>query len=69
MEDLEQMLGPSLELLTDAAIVDYSTDENGNARVLTDDRDVNLKFRPFRPWKGGPYDLEMFGSPFVDQCL
>ena len=69
MEDVEQLLGPSLELLTDEAIVDYSTDEQGNPRILTDDRDVNLKYRPFKPWKGGPYDLEMFGSPFVDQCL
>ena len=69
MEDVEQILGPSLELLTDEAIVDFSTDANGNSRILTDSRDVNLKYRPFKPWKGGPYDLEMFGSPFVDQCL
>ena len=71
MGEVEQFFnsGPSLELLTDAAIVDYSTDEQGNPRVLTDHRDANMKYRPFRPWKGGPYDLEIFGSPYVDQCL
>lgn len=68
-EDVKEILGPSLELLTDEAIIDYSTDENGNPRIITDSRDVNLKNMPFKPWKGGVYDLEIFGSPFVDQCL
>lgn len=71
MGEVEQSLNlsPSLELLTDAAIVDYSTDEQGNSRILTDHRDANMKYKPLRPWKGGLYDLEIFGSPYIDQCL
>ena len=58
----------SLEILTDEAIIDYTRTGNKN-RILTDDRDINLKYRPFRPYKGGVYDVEIFGSPFEDQCI
>lgn len=69
IEELLESRGPSLELLTDEAIMDFTTDESGNSRVLTDYRDANMRYTPFRPWKGGVYDLEIFGSPYVDQCL
>ena len=65
----ELTTGLSLELLTDEAIIDFTSDTNGRQRVLTDHRDANLKYKPFRPWTNGPYDLEIFGSPFIDQCL
>lgn len=62
--------GPSLELLTDEAILDYTKDAlTGRDRVLTDHRDANMKYKPFRPWINGPYDLDIFGSPYIDQCL
>lgn len=61
---------PTLELLTDEAILDFTTDPDGRQRVLSDHRDVNLKFKSNpRPWINGPYDLEIFGSPYIDQCL
>ena len=60
---------PSLELLTDEAILDFTSDPQGGQRVLSDHRDANMKYKPFRPWIKGPYDLEIFGSPYIDQCL
>ena len=69
MDELNLNEGPSLELLTDEAILDFTSDVTGKQRVLSDHRDANMKFKPFRPWINGPYDLEIFGSPFVDQCL
>ena len=60
---------PSLELLTDEAILDFTSDPQGNQRVLTDHRDANLKNKPFKPWENGPYDVNIFGSPYIDQCL
>lgn len=65
----EEIKLPSLELLTDEAILDFTSDPQGNQRVLTDHRDANMKNKPFKPWAGGPYDLEIFGSPYIDQCL
>ena len=62
----------SLELLTDEAILDYTTDtDSGNTfnHVLTDHRDLNLKNKPFKPWPGGVYDSNIFGSPIADRCL
>lgn len=60
---------PTLELLTDEAILDFTSDPQGGQRVLTEHRDANMKNKPFRPYINGPYDIEIFGSPFVDQCL
>lgn len=69
-DDLNLSEGPSLELLTDEAIIDFTSDTTGKQRVLSDHRDANMKFKPFaKPWVKGPYDLEIFGSPFIDQCL
>lgn len=66
----EKLTGfPSVELLTDEAILDFTSDTNGNQRIITDHRDVNLQNKPFKPYTGGIYDLDFFGSPFVDQCL
>jgi hypothetical protein len=58
----------SLEILTDEAILDYTRSGNRN-RVLYDHRDINLKYKPFRPYKGGVYDVEIFGSPMEDRCI
>ena len=58
----------SLEILTDEAILDYTRSGNKN-RVLYDHRDLNLKFKPFKPYNGGVYDVEIFGSPFEDRCI
>lgn len=69
MEEQNLNSSPSLELLTDEAILDFTSDVNGRQRVLSDHRDANMKYRPFRPWINGPYDLEIFGSPYIDQCL
>lgn len=60
---------PNLELLTDEAIIDFTSDPQGNQRVLTEHRDAYLKCKPPRPWSGGPYDIDIFGSPYIDQCL
>lgn len=60
---------PTLELLTDEAILDFTSDPQGNQRVLSDHRDANMKHKPIQPWIRGPYDLEIFGSPYIDQCL
>ena len=69
MDELNVNSGPSLELLTDEAIIDFTSDTTGRQRVLSDHRDANMKYKPFRPWINGPYDLEIFGSPYIDQCL
>lgn len=69
MDEFNLNSGPSLELLTDEAILDFTSDTTGRQRVLSDHRDANMKYKPFRPWINGPYDLEIFGSPYVDQCL
>ena len=58
----------SLELLTDEAILDYTRGE-GRDRVLYDHRDINLKYTQVKPIPGGVYDVEIFGSPFADQCI
>lgn len=58
----------SLELLTDEAILDY-TRSDGRDRVLFDHRDLNLRYSVPRPYPGGVYDLDIFGSPLGDQCL
>lgn len=59
----------NLDLLTDDAILDYTTGENGRAHVLYDYRDINLKFTTFKPYAGGVYDSDIFGSPMIDRCL
>jgi hypothetical protein len=58
-----------LEILDDQAILDYTTDLDGKGRVLTDHRDLNLRFIPPRPVPGGVYDVEIFGSPMSDRCI
>lgn len=68
MDELEEN-SLSLELLTDEAIIDFTSDTTGKQRVLTDHRDANMKYKPFRPWSFGPYDLDIFGSPYIDQCM
>lgn len=58
----------SLELLTDEAILDYT--KRGNKQfVIIDHRDADLKFKPFQPYRGGLYDIDIFGSPFEDRCI
>lgn len=59
----------SLELLTDEDIIDYTRSE-GVEKVLTDYRDLNLKFTSrLEPISGGVYDVEIFGSPYEDRCV
>lgn len=58
----------SLELLTDEDILDY-TKSDGQDRILTDFRDINLSFKQIRPVHGGVYDVEIFGSPYEDRCV
>lgn len=58
-----------LDILTDEAILDYTTDPNGRQRVLTDWRDFDLKFDRIEPIPGGVYDVSIFGSPLEDQCV
>lgn len=58
-----------LELLDDDSIMDYTAESGGKQHVLTDHRDVNLKFRPFKPYPGGVYDVDIFGSPMEDRCI
>ena len=58
----------NLELLTDDDIIDY-TRSDGKDRILTNHRDINLKFRDIAPEAGGVYDVEIFGSPFEDRCI
>ena len=57
----------SLELLTDEDIIDY-TRSDGKDRVLTNHKDLNLKFGSISPVPGGVYDVEIFGSPYEDRC-
>lgn len=58
----------SLELLTDEAILDYTRRGNKN-HIITDHRDVELKTKPFAPYRGGLYDIDIFGSPYEDRCI
>lgn len=60
---------PTLELLTDEAILDFTSDPQGNQRVLKEHRDADLKAKPYRVRHDGVYDLEIFGSPYIDQCF
>lgn len=60
---------PTLELLTDEAILDFTSDPQGKQRVLSDHRDANMKNKPILPWMNGVYDVDIFGSPYIDQCL
>ena len=66
---LNEQISPTLELLTDEAILDFTSDPQGTQRVLIDHRDADMKAKPFRPYRKGPYDIEIFGSPYIDQCL
>lgn len=59
----------NLDLLTDEAILDYTTDEDGRGRVLTDYHDINMKYATFKTFEGGVYDANIFGSPMIDRCL
>lgn len=63
MEDVK------LDLLTDEAILDYTTDPDGRQRVITDWRDFQLKFDYINPIPGGVYDASIFGSPYSDRCI
>lgn len=58
-----------LDLLTDEAILDYTTDQDGRQRVITDWRDFHLKFDYLNPYPGGVYDVSIFGSPMSDRCV
>lgn len=59
----------SLELLTDDDILDYSRSD-GQERVLTEYRDINLNFGSLKGiYHGGIYDYEIFGSPYEDRCV
>lgn len=59
----------SLELLTDEGILDYTRGDNGRDRVIHDHHDIPLKDGAVRPFKGGIYDVDYFGSPFSDRCI
>lgn len=60
----------NLELLTDEDILDYTKGDNGSGdRVIVDHHDIPLKDCGVRPFKGGVYDVDFFGSPFVDRCI
>lgn len=59
----------SLELLTDDDILDYSRSD-GQERVLTQYKDINLNFGNLKGiYHGGIYDAEIFGSPYEDRCI
>ena len=58
-----------LEILDDQASLEYTTEPNGRGRVLTDHRDLNLRYTPPRPIAGGVYDVDIFGSPMSDRCI
>ena len=61
-------MAANLELLTDEDILDYSRSD-GQERVLTDHRDVNLNRKTrTEPYPGGVYDTDIFGSPYEDKC-
>jgi len=57
----------SLELLTDEAILDYTRSE-GRDHVVTNHRDINLRNTGIKPYAGGVFDINIFGSPYVDRC-
>lgn len=64
--------GVSLDLLTDEAIVDYTTDtDNGILfnHIINDSRDLNLRNKPFEPYPGGLFDVDIFGSCLQDRCI
>ena len=63
MEDVK------LDILTDEAILDYTTDPDGRQRVITDWRDFHLKYDFINPYPGGIYDVSIFGSPLSDRCI
>lgn len=56
-----------LELLTDEDIIDY-TRSDGQDRVLTSHKDLNLNKVKIEPCPGGVYDTDIFGSPYEDRC-
>lgn len=61
-----------LDLLTDEAILDYTTSStsSGPDHVITDRRDIPLnRSTDVRPYSGSVYDAEIFGSPFYDRCI
>lgn len=62
------MADVNLELLTDEDIVDYSR-ANGRDHIITNHKDLNLQFDGIRPYPGGLYDAEIFGSPLTDSCI
>lgn len=60
----------SLELLTDEDILDYTKGDNGgNDKVIVDHHDVTVKGKTIKPYKGGVFDVDIFGSPFEDRCM
>lgn len=59
----------SLEILTDDDIIDYTKSDVGKDRVLTDFRDFSLRFNSIAPVQGGPYDVNIFGSPYENRCI
>ena len=62
----------SLDLLTDEAIIDYTTDnDNGMVfnHIINDSRDLNLRNTPFEPYPGGLFDVDIFGSCIEDRCI
>lgn len=59
----------NLDLLTDDAILDYTTDESGRPHILYDYRDINMRFNKPVPYDGGVYDPTIFGSPMIDRCM
>jgi len=62
----------SLDLLTDEAIIDYTTDnDNGMVfnHIINDSRDLNLRNNPFEPYPGGLFDVDIFGSCLRDRCI
>lgn len=66
---MEDGINVSLELLTDDAILDYTTDESGRPHIITNYHDINLRGNVPQPYDGGIYDKTIFGSPMLDRCL
>ena len=59
----------NLELLTDEDIIDYTRGGGTDDRRLFDHHTVNLNAKSARPFDGGVYDVDIFGSPFRDRCI
>lgn len=60
----------SLELLTDEGILDYTRPKGGEKdHVILNHYDINLQGSKITPVPGGLYDMNIFGSPFEDQCF